>query len=136
MSLSAECAAALLALRYHCLSNYRKLPSRDAHYNTTEETTISQSLLDLEFYELPCDEEWEIDRSLLTIREQLGEGAFGLVMRADAVELPDMPTTNSVAVKMLKGKVYLKCYYNVKVPEQFSSKTRLAFFFVRPFFFF
>ncbi|XP_015756865.1 PREDICTED: fibroblast growth factor receptor 2-like isoform X2 [Acropora digitifera] len=56
-----------------------------------------------EFYELPCDEEWEIERSLLTIREQLGEGAFGLVMRADAVGLPDMPTTNSVAVKMLKA---------------------------------
>ncbi|XP_067037567.1 fibroblast growth factor receptor 3-like isoform X2 [Acropora muricata] len=52
--------------------------------------------------------EWEIDRSLLTIREHLGEGAFGLVMKADAVGLPDMPSTCSVAVKMQKdstGKV-------------------------------
>ena len=50
--------------------------------------------------------EWEIDRSLLTIREHLGEGAFGLVMRADAVGLPDMPSTCSVAVKMQKGRIY------------------------------
>ena len=42
-----------------------------------------------------------------------------MVMRADAVGLPDMPTTNSVAVKMLKGKMYLKFYYNVKVEQQF-----------------
>ncbi|KAL9983806.1 hypothetical protein ACROYT_G006036 [Oculina patagonica] len=56
-----------------------------------------------ELYELPCDEEWEIDRSQITLREQLGEGAFGLVMRGDAVGLPDMPSTCSVAVKMLKA---------------------------------
>lgn len=56
-----------------------------------------------ELYELPCDEEWEIDRSQITLREQLGEGAFGLVMRADAVGLPDLPSTCSVAVKMLKA---------------------------------
>ena len=58
-----------------------------------------------EFYDLPCDEEWEIDRSQLTIKEQLGEGAFGLVMRGDAVGLYDMSGTCSVAVKMLKGKM-------------------------------
>lgn len=40
-------------------------------------------------------------------------------MRADAVGLPDMPTTNSVAVKMLKGKVYLKFFDNIKVEQQF-----------------
>lgn len=56
-----------------------------------------------ELYELPCDEEWEIVRSQITLREQLGEGAFGLVMRADAVGLPDLPSTCSVAVKMLKA---------------------------------
>ena len=59
-----------------------------------------------ELYELPCDEEWEIDRSQITLREQLGEGAFGLVMRGDAVGLPDMPSTCSVAVKMLKGRFH------------------------------
>ena len=52
---------------------------------------------------LPCDEEWEIDRSQITIGEQLGEGAFGLVMKGDAVALPDRPAKCSVAVKMLKG---------------------------------
>lgn len=56
-----------------------------------------------ELYELPCDEEWEIERSQLTLKEQLGEGAFGLVVRADAVGLPDLPARCSVAVKMLKA---------------------------------
>lgn len=53
-----------------------------------------------------------------------------MVMRADAVGLPDMPTTNSVAVKMLKGKVYLKFFDNIKVEQQFfsGSQIRLAFF--------
>lgn len=63
-------------------------------------------LFNAELYELPCDEEWEINRAQITIREQLGEGAFGLVMRGDAVGLTDMPSTCSVAVKMLKGKFY------------------------------
>ncbi|XP_068745538.1 fibroblast growth factor receptor 2-like isoform X2 [Montipora capricornis] len=66
-------------------------------------STRIDSNLKEEIYELPCDEEWEIDRSLLTMRDELGEGAFGLVMRADAVGLPDMPKTYSVAVKMLKA---------------------------------
>ena len=63
-------------------------------------------LFNTELYELPCDEEWEIERSQLTLKEQLGEGAFGLVVRADAVGLPNLPARCSVAVKMLKGKRY------------------------------
>ena len=56
-----------------------------------------------DFYELPLDEEWEIDRSQITIKDQLGEGAFGLVMKAEAVGIADHPSVCSVAVKMLKG---------------------------------
>ena len=67
-------------------------------------------LFNTELYELPCDEEWEIERSQLTLKERLGEGAFGLVVRADAVGLPDLPTRCSVAVKMLKGKRYHSHY--------------------------
>ena len=63
-------------------------------------------LFNTELYELPCDEEWEIERSQLTLKEQLGEGAFGLVVRAEAVGLPELPARCSVAVKMLKGKRY------------------------------
>ena len=67
-------------------------------------------LFNTELYELPCDEEWEIERSQLTLKEQLGEGAFGLVVRADAVGLPELPARCSVAVKMLKGKRYYSHY--------------------------
>ena len=63
-------------------------------------------LFNTDVYELPCDEEWEIERSQLTLKEQLGEGAFGLVVRADAVGLSNLPARCSVAVKMLKGKRY------------------------------
>ncbi|XP_015756848.1 PREDICTED: fibroblast growth factor receptor 2-like [Acropora digitifera] len=66
--------------------------------------------------------EWEIDRSLLTIREHLGEGAFGLVMRADAVGLPDMPSTCSVAVKMQKGELLSPADATGKVLDDLLSE--------------
>lgn len=49
-------------------------------------------------YELPMDADWEIPRELLTLGKSLGEGAFGKVIKADAVGL----TCPIVAVKMLK----------------------------------
>jgi hypothetical protein len=55
-------------------------------------------------FELPYDEEWEIDESQLSIKEEpLGEGAFGLVMKAEAYDLPGYPKCHTVAVKMLKS---------------------------------
>ncbi|CAB3994735.1 fibroblast growth factor receptor 2-like isoform X1 [Paramuricea clavata] len=55
-------------------------------------------------FELPYDEEWEIDESQLSIKEEpLGEGAFGLVMKAEAYDLPGYPKCHTVAVKMLKN---------------------------------
>ena len=54
--------------------------------------------------ELPLDDEWEIDRGLIKCLDVLGEGAFGRVMRAEALGLPDNPYRSVVAVKMLKGK--------------------------------
>ena len=56
-------------------------------------------------FELPFDEEWEIDERQLSIKEQLGEGAFGLVMKAEAFDLPGYPRSHIVAVKMLKRKL-------------------------------
>ena len=54
--------------------------------------------------ELAYDEEWEIDESQLSIKEEpLGEGAFGLVMKAEAYDLPGYPKCHTVAVKMLKS---------------------------------
>ncbi|EDO43236.1 predicted protein, partial [Nematostella vectensis] len=70
-------------------------------YRNVTTSSIEESFLD--FYELPIDEDWEIDRSQITIKEQLGEGAFGLVMKAEALGLTDMPYRHTVAVKMLKA---------------------------------
>ena len=64
--------------------------------------TAKPLFLLLDLY-LPLDLEWEIDRDLITIKEQLGEGAFGLVMKGEAYGLLEMGVTSTVAVKMLKG---------------------------------
>ena len=50
------------------------------------------------------DEKWEIDREIISLQEVLGEGAFGRVMRAKVLGMPNMPFRFNVAVKMLKGK--------------------------------
>ena len=50
-------------------------------------------------YEYPYDPDWEFDRSKLTLKGVLGEGAFGLVSKAEA----KIDGINGVvAVKMLK----------------------------------
>jgi len=49
--------------------------------------------------EVPYDEAWELDRSQLVFSEILGEGAFGRVLKAEALGLGF-----TVAVKMLKGE--------------------------------
>ena len=52
---------------------------------------------------MPYEEAWEIDRKLLVFGDILGEGAFGRVIKAEAIGLNDLPNTLTVAVKMLKG---------------------------------
>ena len=41
----------------------------------------------------------------LRFSETLGEGAFGIVKKAEATGLPGRPDSTTVAVKMLKGIV-------------------------------
>ena len=54
-------------------------------------------------YELPVDPSWEIPRDRLQLGKQLGEGAFGRVVRG-ALEGSAKPNSSvTVAVKMLKG---------------------------------
>lgn len=55
-------------------------------------------------FEIEPDEEWEIPREHIVFQEQLGEGAFGIVMKATAYGLNDKPSQCTVAVKMIKGK--------------------------------
>ena len=79
-------------------NNHSSNRSRLGSENTTL-TTISE-------YELPLDPNWEFPRCQLRLRETLGEGAFGKVVRAEALEEDPASQgkhrTTTVAVKMLK----------------------------------
>ncbi len=68
--------------------------SRLGSENTTL-TTVSE-------YELPLDPAWEFPRTDLRLGETLGEGAFGKVVMAEAMDITDSGVTTPVAVKMLK----------------------------------
>jgi len=58
----------------------------------------------LEILDIPLDEEWEIEKESLILGETLGEGAFGVVVKAEALSLPSIPAcVSTVAVKMLKA---------------------------------
>ncbi|EDO49315.1 predicted protein, partial [Nematostella vectensis] len=78
-------SSAVALLRQRSLRN--RLDSRLTHLNEVE---------------IEYDEEWEFDRTYLVIREVLGEGAFGKVMRAEAFGLHGNSACTTVAVKMLK----------------------------------
>lgn len=61
---------------------------------------------------IPFDPDWEIDRSCLQITDTLGEGAFGVVVKAVAVGLDRCENHESfVAIKMLKGKNNLLVFF-------------------------
>ena len=49
------------------------------------------------------DDETELDRESLVMGETLGEGAFGVVVKAEALGLSHKTEKQFVAVKMLKG---------------------------------
>lgn len=65
---------------------------------------LSSDFTEVSEYELPLDPKWEFPRERLKLGSRLGEGAFGLVVKAEAMGLlnsnSSIPTT--VAVKMLK----------------------------------
>ena len=46
-------------------------------------------------------------RRRLTVGKLLGEGAFGMVLKAEAVGISNTPGTTTVAIKMLKGMTSL-----------------------------
>ncbi|CAK9821735.1 Proto-oncogene tyrosine-protein kinase receptor Ret [Anthophora retusa] len=50
----------------------------------------------------PPDPKWEFPRSRLTIEQVLGEGEFGRVLRAKAIDIGGIPGATTVAVKTLK----------------------------------
>lgn len=65
---------------------------------------LGSNLTQVSEVDMPLDEKWEIDREIISLQEVLGEGAFGRVMKAEVLGMPNMPFRFNVAVKMLKGK--------------------------------
>ncbi|XP_014609483.1 PREDICTED: vascular endothelial growth factor receptor 1 isoform X2 [Polistes canadensis] len=51
---------------------------------------------------LPYDKKWEFPRERLKLGKQLGSGAFGVVMKAEAQGISDGETITTVAVKMVR----------------------------------
>lgn len=67
---------------------------------------LGSNLTQVSEMDMPLDEKWEIDRENIIFSGLLGEGAFGKVIKAEAIGLPNMPRYRfEVAVKMLKGKI-------------------------------
>ena len=52
---------------------------------------------------VPPDPKWEVPRANLKLGRSLGEGEFGKVVRAQAINLNGRAGCTTVAVKMLKG---------------------------------
>lgn len=65
-------------------------------------------------YELPLDPKWELRRENLKMGERLGEGAFGKVVEAEALGIPEQVISSTVAVKMLKGKLGESYFKKIK----------------------
>ncbi|XP_025269674.1 vascular endothelial growth factor receptor 1 isoform X3 [Camponotus floridanus] len=51
---------------------------------------------------LPYDKKWEFPRERLKLGKQLGSGAFGVVMKAEAQGISENETVTTVAVKMVR----------------------------------
>jgi len=61
----------------------------------------------IDVFMIPRDPLWEVDRNLFVISETLGEGAFGVVVKANASGLVRGEEQHeTVAIKMLKGRFY------------------------------
>jgi len=52
------------------------------------------------------DIEWEIPRANLNIEKVIGRGAFGVVSRGLALDLPGKPGWTVVAVKSIQGHLF------------------------------
>ena len=75
---------------------------------------LGSNLTQVSEVDMPLDEKWEIDREHIILSGVLGEGAFGKVMKAEAIGLPNMPSYRfEVAVKMLKGKICILPYVHL-----------------------
>ncbi|KAK3750965.1 hypothetical protein QZH41_000721 [Actinostola sp. cb2023] len=72
---------------------------------------LESRLTQLSEIEIAYDPDWEIERSDLMLQEPLGEGAFGKVMKAQAFSTKFSSGPWTVAVKMLKGPLFVVVEY-------------------------
>uniref|UniRef100_A0A0L8HTJ0 receptor protein-tyrosine kinase n=1 Tax=Octopus bimaculoides TaxID=37653 RepID=A0A0L8HTJ0_OCTBM len=63
---------------------------------------LSSELTTMSEYEIPLDKNWEFSPDRLIMGKQLGSGAFGVVVKAEAIGIGGCKGRVSVAVKMLK----------------------------------
>ena len=64
----------------------------------------------VDLFDAVCDGETELAREALLMGETLGEGAFGIVVKAEAVGLSHKTEKQFVAVKMLKSEPFKLTY--------------------------
>ena len=75
---------------------------------------LGSNLTQVSEVDVPLDEKWEIDRENIILLGLLGEGAFGRVMKAEAIGLPNTPSYRcEVAVKMLKGELLCSSNFHI-----------------------
>ncbi|KAK1791134.1 hypothetical protein P4O66_002162 [Electrophorus voltai] len=65
----------------------------------------------IDTFKIPEDPKWEFPRKNLVLGKTLGEGEFGKVVKATAFRLKGKAGYTTVAVKMLKGPLYLIVEY-------------------------
>lgn len=65
---------------------------------------LASNLTTISEYEIPLDPPWEFPREKLTLGKILGEGAFGVVLAAEAIGIDgNENSSTTVAVKKVKG---------------------------------
>lgn len=70
--------------------------------NSTRRNSIEIEVRPNEYIETKLQDQWEFPRSKLTFGEELGQGAYGQVVKAQAIDIQKMVGTTTVAVKRLK----------------------------------
>ena len=80
---------------------------------TTRESLQANELVRHGAYNLSFsgDPEWEIPRARLNVEKIIGRGAFGVVSRGLALDLPGKPGWTVVAVKSVQGFILIFLFY-------------------------
>ena len=69
---------------------------------------------------------WEVARNDVTVEKIIGKGAFGQVAKGTAKNLSFKSAVTSVAIKMVKGKVYFFSYFLVSNGSNSTKDDSLA----------